>query len=133
MHVYLPPTAGLLNILVAKPLSSEFSTHNTVKARFWPWLELFLRRKSIKTLNLLSLLDRMQGTVMQSIFGDQRALAPRESLAPRALQGLPLAPLTTWHTHGREVWGGARAGVRYRKKREHLTEEVKDLYLKRQG
>jgi len=29
-----------------KPLSSELSTCKTAKARFWPWLEPFFRRKS---------------------------------------------------------------------------------------
>jgi len=34
------------------PLSSEYGTHKTVKAGFWPWLEPFCMRKSVKIFEL---------------------------------------------------------------------------------
>jgi len=36
---------------LSSPLSSEFGTHKTVKARFWPWLEPFLGDIILNLLN----------------------------------------------------------------------------------
>jgi len=37
---------------VSSPLSSEYATYKTVKAIFWPWLEPFSVRTSVKTFKL---------------------------------------------------------------------------------
>ena len=38
------------------PLRSEFGTHQTVRARFWPWLEPSFRQKSLTPLEVSKLL-----------------------------------------------------------------------------
>ena len=45
--------AAAFNDEYALSLSSEFATHKTVKARFWPCLEPFLVRRSLKSFKLL--------------------------------------------------------------------------------
>ena len=69
------------------PLSSEFVTIKTVKARFWPWLESFLRQKSLKEggdeLGRVGRVDALVAKVRQELAEHGMVLPARRHLPPR--------------------------------------------------